>query len=337
MAFCSVSRCRTTFLWVLLLQGIFLSYHTSHRTLRSFLPLLPKKEPQIDSMERTPIAIFYNLFVQNEADIQRVSNLVQEQFQWLNSSLHNVVYVNSIGTPLPMIHNLTNATKIVSIGHQTEGNEIDTLQKLWEICNNTQNRDQMVVYLHSKGSFHPSEKNDKFRRFVTRGALSHECATLPHNCTVCSSRMSPTPHSHTPGNMWLAKCSYIQTLLPPYEFQIAMGSTDNDFFGSGRYAAEHWVHSHPSNHPCDLYTNRDYVYGYGSVPSIHDLESNWSLEMAPRFSSNAYYPCQRCRRDSPTLEHRIDEYQRLYQVNKPEHDWWGWFFFFLMNRHRTTS
>lgn len=45
----------------------------------------------------------------------------------------------------------------------------------------------------------------------------------PHNVPIyqipamyiCSSRMSPLPHPHTSGNMWLAKCDYISQLIDP--------------------------------------------------------------------------------------------------------------------------
>ena len=217
------------------------------------------------------------------------------------------------------------------MGHRTGGNEVDTLQKLWEFCNNNSQNNleqQMVVYLHSKGSFHPSEDNDNLRRFLTRGALSHECATLPHNCTVCSSRMSPIPHSHTSGNMWLAKCSYIQQLLDPDTFVSAMGHKINACFGTGRYASEHWIHSHPSNRPCDLYTNPQFVWNYAGIPTITEFEDNLSLDMAPRFPKALYHtPPGVCRYDGPRFPARMEEYQRLYHVHKPEDDWWGWNFF----------
>ena len=197
-------QCRTIlFLCLLVLLRILLRcYRTSNGTLLA-VGLLLRNEPQLkrtndipagDAPHEERIAVFYNLFVQNETEAERVSTLVNDQFQFLNSSLHEVVYVNSIGTPLPLIAYWTNATTIIV--HRANGTEMDTLQELWKYCKTSRNRQKTVVYLHSKGSYHPSEENDRFCRFVTRGALSHECATLPHNCTVCSSRMSPIPHSH---------------------------------------------------------------------------------------------------------------------------------------------
>ena len=62
-----------------------------------------------------------------------------------------------------------------------------------------------------------------------------------------------------------ASCRYVATLLPPHVFQEGMdaywgalnfttGGTllGWPWVGTGRYAMEHWVHSHPSVRPCDV-------------------------------------------------------------------------------------
>jgi hypothetical protein len=120
-----------------------------------------------------------------------------------------------------------------------------------------------VVYLHSKGSFNPMEVNERLRRFQTRGELLEECANLPSSCNVCSSRMSPIPHPHPSWNMWLAKCDYVQKLTNlmtlkkktkelRYSPNNGNKPRNNACIGKGRFAAEHWIHSHPSVMPCDL-------------------------------------------------------------------------------------
>ena len=208
---------------------------------------------------------------------------------------------------------------------------------------------QSVIYLHSKGSYRPFPNNDKLRRFLTRGALSNECASIHHTsqqssssstttsttasstacsvCNVCSSRMSPIPHSHTPGNMWLAKCNYIQYLYEPYQFENVMG-TPSSCLGSGRWSAEHWVHSHPSNQPCDLYTNPRFTWDYVGTPSLEEFESQLELALAPRFPWGAYVGIRNyCTHRGASLQRRLDEYQRLYNGSTPTKDWWGWEFF----------
>ena len=77
------------------------------------------------------------------------------------------------------------------------GNEVETLQELWEYCEKTQQtqnhhhhgNDVLVTYLHNKGSFHPSESNERARRMGTKAAL--ECRLLmleqPQKCNICTS------------------------------------------------------------------------------------------------------------------------------------------------------
>ena len=65
--------------------------------------------------------------------------------------------------------------------------------------------------------------------------------------------------------MWLASCRYVATLLAPPAFQKGMDTywgrlgfdiggkgMGTPWVGTGRYAMEHWVHSHPSVRPCDV-------------------------------------------------------------------------------------
>jgi hypothetical protein len=133
------------------------------------------------------IPVFYNLYVNNASDadgIKLVSDIIQEQFSFLKAH-HKPVFVNSIGKEFP----IPNTTLLK---HYEEASEVVTLRSLWQFC--LTHNDTNVVYLHSKGSFHPSPQNDHFRRLITLGALSDQCATLPSTCNVCSSRFSPFPH-----------------------------------------------------------------------------------------------------------------------------------------------
>ena len=51
-----------------------------------------------------------------------------------------------------------------------EGNEIDTLQALWEYCQDRPR--EIVTYIHDKGSFHPSGANRGARQVGTKAASS---------------------------------------------------------------------------------------------------------------------------------------------------------------------
>jgi hypothetical protein len=113
------------------------------------------------------------------------------------------------------------------------------------------------------------------------------------------------------------QCSYINQLLPPVQYeqklrQLAitakqkynftshiynpMQMNGDDFWGRGRYAAEHWIGSHPDMRPCDLSRTSDVAFWWNGdkllksaintsekdeevVPSLLDFQ------MAPRQTS----------------------------------------------------
>jgi hypothetical protein len=89
--------------------------------------------------------------------------------------------------------------------------------------------------------------------------------------------MSPVPHPHASGNMWLARCEYVQKLIDPRLFKDAMNeavfnadiqrSVGWCLVGRECWAAEHWIHSHPSSvMPCDLSNDESFVWGYDHIP-----------------------------------------------------------------------
>jgi len=265
--------------------------------------------------------IFFNLFVKNKFEVSRVRKFVNEQISF-KTPKHGPIYMNSFGVRVGFDNVIYNFRK--------HGNEKDTLHDLFEYCSNSTTDDSLVVYLHSKGSFTPTQENDRLRVFLTRGALSTQCLNLPKSCNVCSSRMSPLPHPHTSGNMWLARCSYIKKLIDPLHFDQYMRTHIRrkgpaPCQGFGRFSSEHWVHSHPTSAPCDLYTKPDYVWNYDNVP-----RQNFEMELraAPRFPLKTYMiqsPCSRFE-SGLHIQERLIEYQKLYNQTPPT-AWWGWNFF----------
>ena len=274
------------------------------------------------------IQIFYNLFTKSAEDGERVRKLVDEQLGLIDPKLHETnISITSIGYRLDKL-------PAKSFQHHDEGGEELTLKSLWQYCKSNSDPSVRVVYLHSKGSYHPSEANNKLRNFVTQGALSAECANLPEECNVCSSRMSPLPHPHTSGNMWLARCDYIARLIDP----MAMSdgklpeklAEDNPCAGRGRYLGEHWVHSHPSVKPCDLYPGKEFTWAHLRVPPgvlKKDLRS------APRFKFQDYVLPGMCKDQHPEtlalpdfVDLRIQNYDLLYNISTLGEEWWGWQF-----------
>ena len=286
------------------------------------------------------IHIFYNLFTKNAQEEDRVRKIVEEQFGHINPTLHdaNNISITSIG------HQLSNMS--ITQQHYNTGGEDITLHALWEYCKRNNHTNTKVIYLHSKGSYHPNEANNKLRNFVTRGALSTECANLPNDCNVCSSRMSPLPHPHTSGNMWLARCDYVSRLFDPLLQSAATANEemknvmlpssniheDNPCMGRGRYLGEHWVHSHPSVMPCDLYPGSEFTWAHLRVPPI-DREWKKELVKAPRFKFKEYVLPGMCMDEYPMtlsitdfVRLRVQNYELLYNITELDSSWWGWEF-----------
>lgn len=270
----------------------------------------------------TSIPVFYNLYVATANDSSRVFDLVSDQMIHLRPE-HKPVYIQSMG---PIQLSIPN-TKL--LGHHSNGTEMVTLRSLWNYC--TEHPTEKVVYLHSKGSSRNSPENENLRKFLTKGALSRECSTLPTTCNVCSSRFSPLPHPHTSGNMWLAKCDYVRLLKDPNIFETLMDTfTSNCTLkgrlgcdGRGRFSAEHWIHSHPTVKPCDLYANPSFTWDYEGVPPNGTFDID--LAQAPRFDILEYINWHKCAGRGVRLEYRIDEYLELYH-QEPDESWWGWNF-----------
>jgi hypothetical protein len=268
------------------------------------------------------IPIFYNLYVQHEGDAPRVFDLVSEQLA-LRRPDHHPVYVHSIGYRLT----IPNSTVLQ---HHDEASELVTLHSLWQYCRIHPR--EKVVYLHSKGSYSNSVENMKLRKFLTTGALSAECSNLPATCNICSSRFSPLPHPHTPGNMWLARCDYVKDLVDPSEMPDLMENVVRKrnlrrrhpaCDGLRRFSAEHWIHSSPSARPCDLYTDRSFTWAYDNLPE--DLYPDATkLEAAPRYRLKAFVKRGKCPGRGTKIENRLYEYNDLYNISLPNESWWGW-------------
>ena len=265
------------------------------------------------------INVFFNVYASSSdvAARQRAKHYVDEQMAMLLPE--HQVFVRSIGAQI----RVENATHVL---HEDEGTEIGTLKLLWDHCQKKDLEDgETVVYLHNKGSFHPKKENDLLRKWLTRAALSRECSNMPSSCNVCSYRMSPLPHPHTPGNMWAAKCEYIKQLIDPTKFGAKMEqlyqTEENPMIGTGRYAAEHWVHSHLRVQPCDLSTS-DYAWNYDGLPEV----DNFGLEAAPRYDWNKL--SKGLSRNDPRFgfDHRLAEYKFLYNETPPV-SWFGWVFY----------
>ena len=180
---------------------------------------------------------------------------------------------------------------------------------------------------------------------------------MPDTCNVCSSRMSPMPHPHTSGNMWLSRCDYVRKLIEPKKFTQAMYRTNPDItitdwypcFGLGRFASEHckplksWIHfqyiwtfdkflpivssytgihSHPDVLPCDVDDSSQYTWNYADIPG---QDFSLGLAKAPRWKPEVYLNEAFCPQHMAgnSLQERLAEYAVLYNKAPPSL-WYGW-------------
>lgn len=310
---------------------VFCSTLMLSRSIENIPSLVQTNAPNVEN-GTSPISVFYNVYTNSEA-VDNAKRIVNEQMS--NVRPEHRVFIRSIGVQFQV----DNATHVQ---HNDEGWEVETLKLLWDHCVDPKHERDTVVYIHNKGSFHPSNKNDLLRRLLTRAALSEDCANMPPSCNVCSFRMSPLPHPHTPGNMWSAKCNYVKKLINPVDFEQKM----TQFYharklkeeglrpfeiGTDRYAAEHWVHSHPTISACDLSTS-DFVWGYSGLPQ---MEHEMKLMQAPRYDRDAFLVNTRSSYWNPIknrkkrwfhVDHRLDEYKFLYNET-PLQTWFGWTFY----------
>jgi hypothetical protein len=92
--------------------------------------------------------------------------------------------------------------------------------------------------------------------------------------------------------------------------------------GSQRFSAEHWIHSHPSVKPCDLYTDPKFQYGYRHLDISSGLkEGDFEFQLAPRFGLTEKVGCMG--KFGQQFQHRLAEYKFLYN-QLPDESWWGW-------------
>lgn len=241
-------------------------------------------------------AIFYHIYIA-DGKHDLAYEIFREQMEQIGSSyvgkIHRgssllPIYYNSIGMPI----NATFVDKVCSdnglscrhIKHYETGFETLTLQNLWEYCHD--NIHHTVIYLPSKGSFHPSEGNNMWRRTLTQQATSEYCVTFKadlldvnfghnftgHNqtdkeeCNVCGNGFQVTWGPLFLGNMFSARCSYVAKLVPPNVLEdkaniayttrhpkVTFSTFRLGAFSkpSGRYVAEHFIGTHPDIVPCD--------------------------------------------------------------------------------------
>jgi hypothetical protein len=250
--------------------------------------------------DSSTVAVFHHIFIPTSplSCIVKALEIVNEQVLQLalsatTSSRNVVMYYMTIGTKnvlrMPQLCEKY-GLDCRSLGHKFIGFEELTLQSLYGYCK--EHHDTTVVYMHTKGSYHSQRgENDIWRRYLTQAALEDSCMLKPSSeCSVCGLLFQPLWTMFFPGNIWTAKCSYVQQLLPPTIFreemtrlvhemmqhqppwQVSLFPTHTSgYLGIDRYASEHWIASHPSLIPCDRSKRADLEFWWkGTATTTFD-------------------------------------------------------------------
>ena len=235
--------------------------------------------------------------------------------------------------------------------HYKKAFEEVTLQRMHAFC--LSHNDMRVSYIHTKGSYHEYEdrRNEYWRHHGTLAAVDEQCVDPPEkSCNVCGLQFWTQWVPFMPGNFFTASCSYVKELVPPVEFRARMEEikkevllmtsqgifqhhlfTDrNDHLGVGRFAAEHWIGSHPRLNPCDLSTHGNFRYW---IRGDHGSKE-FSFAMAPRHEGSifptAHYrsALQRLKMNRTLrveefffLAGRLFKYFKLYGEYPPDESW----------------
>lgn len=161
--------------------------------------------------------------------------------------------------------------------HYLKGDEALTQQSLWDYCRREEtNPSRVVVYLHPKGSFHADDghgaSQHEWRQRHTTAVFSRDCIRPPdRRCNACGLMgyhgFQATWGPLYLGNMWSAKCGYVKKLVSPQELATVYKEADRTKpanmtatlyrFGrfsnaQERFAAEHFVGTHPDLMPCGV-------------------------------------------------------------------------------------
>lgn len=280
------------------------------------------------------------------------------------------VYYNTIGhaTALNatyMSHvcsKASNSMRCQNMQHYDQAYEEVTLQRVQDYCH--RHESHKVIYMHSKGSYHSyGGRNDGWRRHMTMAVTDERCLTTKtqtqsnnktDTCNVCGLMLFVMPAFMFRGNFWAADCRYVNQLVPALDFEdrlrtiqetakqlqnqsqllVKLQADINDNFGLGRYAAEHWIGSHPSFRPCDLTHTIELKHWFKGWRS---QDFNWSMApIAPLKAKWPYQPWPKVhhvikteallRREYFLLPGRILRWYALYNDVPSPSSWvWTWF------------
>ena len=173
---------------------------------------------QVDGDERNnenDTVVMYNIYFDDSHKLLAAA-IVNEQIESILKSetynrIKSIDFV-TINGDIDLSQTCPKCNHVRTLDH---GNELDTLQLVYEHClTNPQDR---VAYIHDKGSLHNTPENARQRQMLMKAVFSRECFDFENECDTCSARFDVLRNFYS-GNMWIAKCPYVNKLVPPNKF-----------------------------------------------------------------------------------------------------------------------
>lgn len=310
------------------------------------------KSRLLASYAKDDLAIFYNAYIPS-SNISNALRIIKEQLAsrasspTLNMSTLYYTHIGALNVTFPPCNNC------ILLNAVPEGDEVLTLQALHDYCTvnpsgraiyvhakgsfTLNERNERLRRVLTKGAF--SDECTKMPRYKPGNG---------ETCNVCMGKFVGMPFHCSPGNMFVAECEYVKHLIPPRDFtkrkdevtsklwnmtqeelQIELGlgkklddgnwkGTEWQFLrpswvGTERYAMEHWMFSHPTIQPCDVF---DKKFAYPKPPLPEDVTAQWGLgprEVRSDFRMKIH--------PFFLLPGRLYNFRRLYQAAPPKSSW----------------
>jgi len=303
------------------------------------------------SYAKDDLAIFYNAYIPS-SNVSNALRIIKEQLAsrasspTLNTSTLYYTHIGVLNVTFPPCNNC------VLLNAVPEGDEVLTLQALHDYCTvnpsgraiyvhakgsfTLNEKNERLRRVLTKGAF--SDECTKMPRYIPGNS---------ETCNVCMGKFVGMPFHCSPGNMFVAECEYVKQLIPPKDFtkrkdevtsklwkmtqtelQMELGLEkkldDGDWgtkwqfirpswVGTERYAMEHWMFSHPTIQPCDVF---DKKFAYPKPPLPETVTAQWGL--APREVRSDF---RMTIHPFFLLPGRLYNFRHLYQSAPPKSSW----------------
>jgi hypothetical protein len=245
----------------------------------------PDSEDLIFTDPQSDVTVFYDVYIPAQLDSGDVTKEVELIRQQVNSMSEAIIADSKIQVYYQTTgHESLSNMKLCAdnpqldchlLHHSDERYESETIRQLSRFCQaNPSNR---VAYVHNQipENLQQSKLSRDIRllRALTMSAVSNDCfQPQDETCNLCGLVFQTQPYHGTLGNIWTARCDYVNELLPPHAFQermqeyigksLTMELSGNvvmedsqkriDLLGLDAYGHTQWVGSHPRLVPCDL-------------------------------------------------------------------------------------